>query len=173
MYAALSLVAEKSPSFNKACVAISTGHLSEKLGDMKLKKPAGDTLLLYAEKTSLSFVLGEGTAFGFRLLVTKLRTCLSKAYEALGKQKAPKVIADSIGWIGQAITEFGIAGLSLRALVDFLKEGLKNTNAAVRSSATNTLVTLRLFSGPGMIILVACLPRTDSRIQASRISCRI
>ena len=27
---------------------------------MKLKKPAGETLLLFAEKTSLQFVLGHG-----------------------------------------------------------------------------------------------------------------
>lgn len=34
--------------------------MSEKLGDMKLKKPAGDTLIVFAEKTSLQFVLGQG-----------------------------------------------------------------------------------------------------------------
>ena len=49
----------------------------------------------------------------------------------------------------QALTEFGIAGLSLRALIDFLKTALKNSNAAVRSSATAALVTVKLFAGPG------------------------
>ncbi|KAG8985770.1 Microtubule-associated protein, microtubule dynamics during spindle orientation [Tulasnella sp. JGI-2019a] len=131
VYGAMSLLAERCPSFSKSCVAISTSHLSEKLGDVKLKKPAGDLLLLFSEKTSLSLVL-------------------SQAYDTLSKQKAPKVLADSITWIGQALTDFGIAGLSLRSLVDFLKEGLKNSNAAVRSSATNTLVTLRLFAGAGI-----------------------
>lgn len=48
-----------------------------------------------------------------------------------------------------ALVEFGIAGLSLRALIDFLKNALKNSNAAVRTSATNTLVTLKLFAGSG------------------------
>jgi cytoskeleton-associated protein 5 len=48
-----------------------------------------------------------------------------------------------------ALIEFGIAGLSLRALIDFLKNALKNSNPAVRSSATNTLVTLKLFAGSG------------------------
>lgn len=41
-------------------MALSVGHLSEKLGDLKLKKPAGDTLLDFAEKTSLQFVLSQG-----------------------------------------------------------------------------------------------------------------
>lgn len=69
----------------------------------------------------------------------------------MSKQKAPKVLADSIGWVGQALTDFGIAGLTLRNLVGFLKTALGNSNAAVRSSATSTLVTLRLFAGPGKI----------------------
>ena len=48
-----------------------------------------------------------------------------------------------------ALTEFGIAGLSMRSLIEFLKTGLKNSNAAVRTSATKALVTVKLFAGPG------------------------
>lgn len=33
---------------------------------MKLKKPAGETLLLFAEKTSLQFVLGHGQLIPLR-----------------------------------------------------------------------------------------------------------
>jgi cytoskeleton-associated protein 5 len=55
------MLAEQCPSFGRSSVALSVGHLSEKLGDMKLRKPAGDTLLVFAEKTSLSFVLNQGT----------------------------------------------------------------------------------------------------------------
>lgn len=39
-------------------------------------------------------------------------------------------------------------------MVDFLKQALSNSNAAVRTSATTTLVTLRLFAGPGRSILL-------------------
>ncbi|KAG8968617.1 Microtubule-associated protein, microtubule dynamics during spindle orientation [Tulasnella sp. 419] len=131
LYGIFAFLAERSASFSKGCIALSTGHLAEKLGDMKLKKPAGEALLQYAEKSSLQFVLGQ-------------------AYDPLSKQKAPKVLADSIAWIGQALTEFGVAGLSLRSLIDFLKTGLKNSNAAVRSSATSTLVTVKLFVGSGV-----------------------
>jgi cytoskeleton-associated protein 5 len=45
------------------------------------------------------------------------------------------------------LVEFGIAGVSLRALIEFLKTALKNSNAAVRTSATKTLVTVKLFAG--------------------------
>jgi cytoskeleton-associated protein 5 len=46
-----------------------------------------------------------------------------------------------------AFVEFGIAGVSLRALIEFLKIALKNSNAAVRTSATKALVTVKLFAG--------------------------
>lgn len=72
------------------------------------------------------------------------------AYETMEKQKAPKVLADSVAWVEQALVEFGITGLSLRNLVEFLKSALKHSNAAVRSSATKTLVTVKLFAGAGM-----------------------
>ena len=57
----MNLLAERCPSFGRSCVALSAGHLSEKLGDAKLKKPAGDALTIFAEKTSLQFVLNQGT----------------------------------------------------------------------------------------------------------------
>jgi cytoskeleton-associated protein 5 len=69
------------------------------------------------------------------------------AYEPLSKQKAPKVLADAIAWVNSSLMEFGIRGLSLRSLIDFLKSCLGNSNATVRTSATKALVTVRLFAG--------------------------
>ncbi|KAG8714739.1 Microtubule-associated protein, microtubule dynamics during spindle orientation [Ceratobasidium sp. 423] len=128
VYALMGMLAERSPTFSRGSAALAIPHLAEKLGDMKLKKPAGDVLLTFAEKTSLSFVL-------------------SQAYDPISKQKAPKVVADSLTWVKQALTDFGVAGLSMRSLIDFLKGCLQNSNAAVRSNATATLVTVRLFAG--------------------------
>ncbi|KAJ3856004.1 armadillo-type protein [Lentinula lateritia] len=131
IYGICSLLAEHSTTFSRSCVALCVPHMVEKLGDMKLKKPAGDALLLFSEKTSLQFVLNQ-------------------AYEPLSKQKAPKVLADAIAWINAALTDFGIVGLSLRSLIDFLKTALQNSNATVRTSATKTLVTMKLFAGSGI-----------------------
>ncbi|KAK7014891.1 cytoskeleton-associated protein 5 [Favolaschia claudopus] len=128
IYAVCSLLADQCPSFGRSCAALCVGHVSEKLGDLKLKKPAGDTLFVFAEKTSLQFILNQ-------------------AYEPLSKQKAPKVLADALTWINTAVSEFGIAGVSLRSLIEFLKTALQNSNAAVRTSATKTLVTVKLFAG--------------------------
>jgi cytoskeleton-associated protein 5 len=55
------MLAERSPSFGRGSAALAIPHLVEKLGDIKLKKPVGDILLLFAEKASLSFVLSQGS----------------------------------------------------------------------------------------------------------------
>ena len=140
------MLARQCPSFGRSCVALCVPHLTEKLGDLKLKKPAGDTLLACSEKTSLQFVLGQGTIF-FYLPWTAIFTQYTVAYEPLSKQKAPKVLADAITWVNTALTDFGLSGLSLRNLIEFLKIALQNSNPSVRTSATKTLVTLKLFAG--------------------------
>jgi cytoskeleton-associated protein 5 len=76
--------------------------------------------------------------------------CSLVAYESLSKQKAPKVLGDAVTWINSALNEFGISGVSLRNLIEFLKMMLQNTNAAVRTSATKALVTVKLFAGSSM-----------------------
>ena len=88
------------------------------------------------------------------------------AYEPLNKIKAPKALADALGWIEQALSEFGIAGLSLRGLIEFLKGALKNSNAAVRTSATKTLVMVKLFAGSSIVDLLGDLnPQLLATIQ--------
>jgi cytoskeleton-associated protein 5 len=88
------------------------------------------------------------------------------AYEPLNKIKAPKALADALGWIEQALSEFGIAGLSLRNLIEFLKGALKNSNAAVRTSATKTLVMVKLFAGSSISDLLGDLnPQLLATIQ--------
>jgi cytoskeleton-associated protein 5 len=60
LYQVMALMAEKSPSFGKPAAALVIGPLSDKLGDLKLKKPSGDALTAFAERTSLAFVLAQG-----------------------------------------------------------------------------------------------------------------
>jgi cytoskeleton-associated protein 5 len=66
------------------------------------------------------------------------------------KQKAPKAQADALTWIKQAIIDFGLRGIGLKDLINFLKVGLQSSNATVRSSATSTLVTVKLFVQTGV-----------------------
>jgi cytoskeleton-associated protein 5 len=165
LYGILIILAEHCPSFGRSCAALSIPHLSEKLGDAKLKKPASDALVAFAEKTSLQFVLN----IGMFLLLSPAPSAdtMHGAYEPLNKIKAPKALADALGWIEQALSEFGIAGLSPRGLIEFLKGTLKNSNAAVRTSATKTLVMVKLFAGPGIVDLLGDLnPQLLATIQS-------
>ena len=63
----IQYISESWSSFDRACGSIAIGGLLEKLGDIKQKKPASDCLLSFAEKLTLSFVLSQGSPFGFYL----------------------------------------------------------------------------------------------------------
>jgi len=55
------------------------------LGDMKLKKPAGDTLLLFAEKTSLQFVFSQGQCKS--LILARIKNDSSRSVRTTVKAK--------------------------------------------------------------------------------------
>lgn len=67
----------------------------------------------------------------------------------MSKQKAVKMQAENYVWIDTAVREFGIAGVPVRDLIDFIKTGLKSANAAVRTNATKSLVTTKQCIGAG------------------------
>ncbi|KAI9105402.1 hypothetical protein DFS34DRAFT_7380 [Phlyctochytrium arcticum] len=123
------LLAQEKPSFNRAAGAAIIPGLADNLGDMKVKRVAGDCLTVIAEKLTFQFVLNE-------------------SHDTMMKQKSPKVLADALLWIQQTLLEFGTAGLALRELIEFIKVALANTNAAVRGNAVTLLGTLRMFVGP-------------------------
>ncbi|KAJ3225479.1 Cytoskeleton associated protein 5 [Clydaea vesicula] len=122
--------------------------LTEKLGDMKVKKIAGDCLASLAEATTFGFVL-------------------SQMYETVKKQKSPKVIADCLNYIQQTLLEFGAKGINLKDLIEFTKVFLGNNNQTVRTNAINLLKTLRIFVGAEIKIFVADMnPSILSTINA-------
>lgn len=121
-------LADLCPTFGRASVALSIQPLCDKLGDIKLKAPAGETLTLYAEKTSFGFVLKQ-------------------ALGPLASLKAPKAIADSLTWVDTVLLEFGMQGVDVKSLVEHLLTCLKSANAAVRNNATTTMGTLARFLG--------------------------
>ncbi|CAO3629819.1 unnamed protein product [Cunninghamella blakesleeana] len=135
LYSVMQLLATICPSFTRSCAAIGIPGLVEKLGDIKLKKPAGECLEIFAEKTSLQFIL-------------------SQSYPIWKKAKSPKVLADSLMWIHQALLDFGVNRLQVRDLIEFVKIALGNTNASVRTSAVTVLGVLRRYIGQEIISFV-------------------
>ncbi|WVN86161.1 uncharacterized protein L203_101322 [Cryptococcus depauperatus CBS 7841] len=128
IFQVILILAQKNPMFGKPAAALGVGPLSDKLGDMKLKKPAGEALAAFAERISLAFVLAQ-------------------AYEPMSKQKAPKAQADALLWIKQQLIDFGITGIPLRDLIGFVKTALGSPNAQVRQSATQVLTTVKIAVG--------------------------
>ncbi|CEH12775.1 Microtubule-associated protein [Ceraceosorus bombacis] len=131
VFKALRTLANEATSFGRSTIALSVQPLCDKLGDIKLKGPAGETLALFAEKTSFGFVLAQ-------------------AMGPLSNLKAPKAIADSLLWIDQALLDFGTQGVDIRSLIDFLVTCLKSANAAVRTNATQVTGTLARFVGAAL-----------------------
>ena len=43
-------------------------------------------------------------------------------------QKNPKIQSESIGWLSQAMREFGIAGLNMKLVIEKIKIALAATN---------------------------------------------
>ncbi|ORZ13461.1 armadillo-type protein [Absidia repens] len=135
LYNVMQLLASNCPSFSRSCVTLGIPGIVEKLGDAKLKKPAGECLVAFSETTSLQFVL-------------------SQSYPIWKKAKSPKIVTDSLIWIHQALLDFGIGGLQVRDLIDFVKIALANTNPTVRTNAINVLGGLRMYLGPDIIAFV-------------------
>lgn len=131
VYKVLQLLAEQCPTFGRSSIALSVQPLCDKLGDIKLKGPAGETLNIYAEKTSFGFVLAQ-------------------ALSPLASLKAPKAIADSLLWVDQSLLDFGTTGVDMRGLIDHLITCLKSANAGVRTNATKVIGTISRFIGPAI-----------------------
>jgi cytoskeleton-associated protein 5 len=92
-FAALQVLAEKAPKLTKRAAWWFMGNLVEKLGDLKLRTPASDCLLALAECVTPQFVV-------------------SQAYDAITKQKSPKVQENGLLWINTLATEFGLKYVS-------------------------------------------------------------
>ncbi|WFD06209.1 hypothetical protein MVES1_001551 [Malassezia vespertilionis] len=148
IYRSLQTLAQHSPTFGRACAALTIPPLCEKLGDAKLKSVAGETLLLYAEATGLGFVL-------------------LRAMPTLQQIKAPKAQADAIAWFEHALLAFGTPGVDIRATMQFLLACLKSANAGVRGNASKAVGSLAKFCGSSLTSLLSDLnPQLRASLEA-------
>ncbi|XP_017785300.1 PREDICTED: cytoskeleton-associated protein 5 [Nicrophorus vespilloides] len=118
-------------NFSITTAGFCTNEITEKLGDAKNGTSAGDALTAIAEATSLSHVSSLVMDFAFT-------------------QKSPKVLQEAIGWMGNAIKEFGFTNLNAKYLIENAKKALASNNASVRSSAITFFGVLYLYMGPNL-----------------------
>ncbi|KAJ2888463.1 hypothetical protein FB639_000626 [Coemansia asiatica] len=140
---------EQGLEFNTGAAALCAPTLVDKLGDIKLRGPASNALVAIAQRFTLRFVVG--------LVIEPIRG-----------QKSPKVLADCLAWLDTQMLEFGTKGLSLRPVVEMVKEvGLQSSNAQTRSKAVTFMGTLRRAVGPVVMDLMGDLnPQLLQLIEA-------
>ncbi|WFD45308.1 hypothetical protein MPSI1_003990 [Malassezia psittaci] len=121
--------------FDRAAGALSIPALCDKLGDLKLKVPASQTLDLYAEVITPAFVV-------------------ARAIPVLNALKAPKAQAEAIAWLDQLLLAFGPQDMNLSEIVAYLVNMLKSANPLVRSNATKAMGTLARFVGTSLLSML-------------------
>eukprot|EP00198_Chlamydomonas_reinhardtii_P006227 XP_001695563.1 microtubule associated protein [Chlamydomonas reinhardtii] len=124
-------IAAGNPAFSKRDAFTCLGGLIDKVGDLKLKQPSFETLTCLAEAVGPQFVMAQ-------------------LHKKAASHKNPKVQSEAINWIARAITEFGLAGCDVRALLDWAKEDLGSANAGVRNAAIQMLGVMYRFLGPAL-----------------------
>ncbi|KAJ2784578.1 hypothetical protein H4R18_001043 [Coemansia javaensis] len=133
------MAGEAALDFTAGAAALCVPALVDRLGDVKLRAPAGEALVAIAERWSLRLVVGL-------------------ALEPIAAQKSPKVVADCLAWLDAQLVDFGAAALPLRALVATVRSaGLQSSNAQTRARAVALMGTLRRAVGPTVMDLLADL----------------
>ena len=61
--------------------------------------------------------------------------------------KNPKIQAEALVWLSEAIKEFGIAGTNIKLFIAKIKAGFSATNPAVRTAAFSVLSIMALYIG--------------------------
>ncbi|KAJ7391009.1 hypothetical protein OS493_021029 [Desmophyllum pertusum] len=120
-------IAQTVKTFSKRSAFYALDGLVDKIGDVKLKDVSKGALTTFAEVISLNYI---------SLKVSK----------HAGSQKNPKVLAEALNWLSDAIKAFGFK-IDLKPHINYVKEALTNTNPAVRTAAIALLGTLHMYVG--------------------------
>ena len=136
MISVISFLAEKAPKFSKRSAFWCIPALVEKLGDVKLRTPSHDCLLVVAEAVTPQFVL-------------------TQAYDAISKQKSPKTQENALLWANAMAIDFGLKAIKAKPLLDLVKGMLEVANPGVKKAAVEVLVTIRRQLGPDVRAMLA------------------
>lgn len=110
----------------------------DKIADQKLTKSCYDCLEAFSENTSLSLVVGQ-------------------SLECLAQQKSPKVLSEFTNYLQKLMDVFGVSGLPVKRLVDYLQTLLGHSNLPVRNSAVGAAARLASYGGEGILSLFSGL----------------
>ncbi|CAB3384794.1 Hypothetical predicted protein [Cloeon dipterum] len=120
----------ESSRFSRTCANFCLQDVAEKLGDAKVGTAAADALTAMAETLKLDYVAVEVLTLAFN-------------------QKSPKVQQEAMGWLSNALKDFGFV-IQPKPVLDNIRKALASTNVAVRTSAISLLGTLYLYMGDAL-----------------------
>lgn len=117
------------------------------LADSKNSTGANQVLVAAAEAIQLDYVVTKVIAVAF-------------------EQKSPKVQAEALIWVSNALREFGMQG-NPKTLLDDVKKAVQSVNPAVRQAAIQLLGTMHLYMGNSLAMFFdGEKPALKQQIQA-------
>ena len=123
-------------NISKRACAVVLPILAEKIGDIKLKTPSANCLMVFAELLGPGFVCAQ-------------------TFKVFAGHKVPKTTAAGIDFALALATEFGGQNCPIKTFLSFLQEVLESTNPAIKKSAIQLIVFFRRAVGPPFRDLIA------------------
>ncbi|XP_077372476.1 cytoskeleton-associated protein 5 isoform X3 [Festucalex cinctus] len=123
----VALIAQ-SGQFSKTSASIVLDGLVDKVGDVKCGGNAKEGMTAIGEACSLPWTAEQAVSLAFA-------------------QKNPKIQAETLNWLANAMKEFGFAGINVKAFINNVKTALGATNPAVRTAAITLLGVMYLYMG--------------------------
>lgn len=128
----LTHLARTAGAFGRRDAAVALGGLVDKIHELKHKVQVCEALTTISEAVGPQFVMAE-------------------LHKRAAANKNPKVLAEALGWIAEAVPEFGLGACDVKAIIDWMKADLGSPNAPVRTKAMEVLGKCHAQLGPSLV----------------------
>jgi len=132
MFGLVDKIAVNTPCFSKRDGIAALEGLADKIHEVKHKLP------VYTALTSISEAVGP-------------QFVASQLHRRAAENKNPKVLSESLGWLAEAVTDFGLGALDARTVITWMKADLGSANPVVREKAMTVLGRCHAQLGPGLV----------------------
>ncbi|PRW20522.1 microtubule associated isoform A [Chlorella sorokiniana] len=128
----LTHLARTASAFGRRDAAVALGGLVDKIHELKHKVQVCEALTALSEAVGPQFVMAE-------------------LHKRAAANKNPKVLAEALGWIAEAVPEFGLGACDVKAIIEWMKADLGSPNAPVRTKAMEVLGKCHAQLGPSLV----------------------
>ncbi|KAL4424717.1 hypothetical protein ABPG77_000060 [Micractinium sp. CCAP 211/92] len=125
-------LARTASTFARRDAFLALGGLADKIHELKHKVQVYEGLNAISEAVGPQFVMAE-------------------LHKRAAANKNPKVLAEALGWMAEAIPDFGLAVMDVRGIIEWMKADLGSANAPVRNRAMEVLGKCHAQLGPSLV----------------------